>query len=82
MKRHIPITSNITIIPAQYIYWPHAPPQGKDVELFDIWGEKVSNGEIFDAIVGESVGNSLDVYVNGKKMTYAHGCNKNNLNNI
>jgi hypothetical protein len=38
-------------------------------EFLNICGVKLSNSEIFDNIVGESVSNALNVYVNGRKIT-------------
>jgi hypothetical protein len=37
-------------------------------EFFDIWGEKLSNSQIFDNTIGESHNNILNVYVNGKQV--------------
>lgn len=39
-------------------------------QFFHIWGEAFSNNQIFDNIVGnnDNSSNTLNVYVNGKKM--------------
>jgi hypothetical protein len=76
------IPSNIGIIPNQCIYWLHThddtgvihieSPEERIFtlgEFFDIWGEEFSNSGIFDSIVEESIGNSLEVFVNGKQVT-------------
>lgn len=77
-----PIPSNIGIIPNQCIYWLHTHDDTGVIhiespderiftlgEFFDIWGEEFSNNGIFDSIVEESIGNSLEVYVNGRQIT-------------
>ena len=75
------IPSNIGIIPNQCIYWLHThddtgvihieSPEERIFtlgEFFDIWGEELSNSRIFDNTVGESIDNSLDIYVNGQQV--------------
>jgi hypothetical protein len=76
-----PIPSNIGIIPNQCIYWLHThddtgvihieSPENRTFtlgEFFDIWGENLSNSQIFDNTVGEGDNNTLNVYVNGKQV--------------
>jgi hypothetical protein len=76
-----PIPSNIGIIPNQCIYWLHThddtgvihieSPENRTFilgEFFDIWGENLSNSQIFENTVGESNNNTLNVYVNGKQV--------------
>jgi hypothetical protein len=59
-----PVPSNIGIIPNQCIYWLHThddtgvihieSPEDRTFtlgEFFDIWGEKLSNSQIFEKIV-------------------------------
>jgi hypothetical protein len=71
------VPSEIGKIPNQCIYWLHThddtgvihieSPEKRIFtlgEFFDIWGENLSNNQIFDNIVGQ--GNNLTVYVNGK----------------
>jgi hypothetical protein len=76
-----PIPSNIGIIPNQCIYWLHThddtgvihieSPENRTFtlgEFFDIWGENLSNSQIFDNAVGEGNNNIFNVYVNGKQV--------------
>jgi hypothetical protein len=76
-----PIPSNIGIIPNQCIYWLHTHDDSRVIhiespenrtfilgEFFDIWGEKFTNSQIFDNIIGESNNNTLTAYVNGKQV--------------
>jgi hypothetical protein len=75
------IPSDVGIIPGQCIYWLHThddtgvihieSPENRTFtlgEFFDIWGEKLSNSQIFDSAIGESDNNTLNVYVNGKQI--------------
>ena len=76
-----PIPSNIGIVPNQCIYWLHThddtgvihieSPENRTFtlgEFFDIWGENLSNSQIFENTVGEGDNNTLNVYVNGKQV--------------
>ena len=75
------IPSNIGIIPNQCIYWLHThddtgvihieSPKERTFtlgELFDIWGEKLSNSRIFDNTIGEGSNSTLNAYVNGMQV--------------
>jgi hypothetical protein len=75
------IPSNVGIIHGQCIYWLHThddtgvihieSPENRTFtleEFFDIWGQKLSNTQIFDNTIGESDNNTLNVYVNGKQV--------------
>jgi hypothetical protein len=63
------------------IYWLHThddtgvihieSPENRTFILgkfFDIWGENLSNSQIFYNTVGESNNNTLTAYVNGKQV--------------
>ena len=73
------VPSNIGIVPNNCIYWLHThddtgvihieSPEERTFTLtqfFQIWGETLNNNQIFDNIVGDN--NTLNVYVNGKKV--------------
>ena len=73
------VPSNIGIIPDNCIYWLHThdntgvihieSPDDRTFTLgqfFQIWGETFNNNQIFDNIVEDN--NTLNVYVNGKKV--------------
>lgn len=75
------VPSNIGIIPNNCIYWMHThddtgvihveSPDNRIFTLgqfFHIWGEKLSNNQIFDNMIGDKDNNTLNVYVNGKKI--------------
>jgi hypothetical protein len=73
------VPSNIGIVPNNCIYWLHThddtgvihieSPEERTFTLgqfFQIWDETFNNNQIFDNIVGDN--NTLNVYVNGKKV--------------
>jgi hypothetical protein len=75
------VPSNIGIIPANCIYWLHThddtgvihieSPDDRTFTLgqfFQIWGETFNNNQIFDNLVDDNSNNTLNVYVNGKKV--------------
>lgn len=74
------IPSDIGIIPNTCLYWMHThedsgvihieSPENRTFTLgqfFHIWGEKLSNNQIFDNIVEDN--KTLSVYINGKKVS-------------
>ena len=74
------VPSNIGIIPDNCIYWLHThddtgvihieSPDDRTFTLgqfFQIWGETFNNNQIFDKLVDNNT-NTLNVYVNGKKV--------------
>lgn len=74
------VPSNIGIIPNTCLYWMHThedsgvihieSPENRTFTLgqfFHIWGEKLSNNQIFDNIVEDN--KTLSVYINGKKVS-------------
>jgi hypothetical protein len=76
------IPSDVGRIPGQCIYWMHThddtgvihieSPEKRNFtlgEFFDIWGKNFSNSQIFDNIVSEGDNSTLNVYVNGKKVS-------------
>ena len=75
------VPSNIGIIPDNCIYWMHThddtgvihieSPDDRTFTLgqfFQIWGETFNNNQIFDKLVDNNTNNTLNVYVNGKKV--------------
>ena len=77
------VPSDIGFVPNNCLYWMHThddtgvihieSPENRTFTLgqfFHIWGETFSNNQIFDNIVGnnDNSSNTLNVYVNGKKM--------------
>jgi hypothetical protein len=77
------VPSDIGFVPSNCLYWMHThddtgvihieSPENRTFTLgqfFHIWGETFSNNQIFDNIVGnnDNSSNTLNVYVNGKKM--------------
>jgi hypothetical protein len=77
-----PVPSDVGRIPDQCIYWMHThddkgvihieSPEDRNFtlgEFFDIWGQNFSNSQIFDNRVEESDNGTLNVYVNGKKVS-------------
>ncbi|HJY11062.1 MAG TPA: hypothetical protein VJ250_08925 [Nitrososphaeraceae archaeon] len=75
------VPSNIGIIPGNCIYWLHThydtgvihleSPDTRTFTLgqfFHIWGETLSNNQIFNNMIGDKDNNTLNVYVNGKKV--------------
>ena len=74
------VPSDIGIIPDNCIYWLHThddtgvihieSPDDRTFTLgqfFQIWGETFNNNQIFDKLVDNNT-NTLNVYVNGKKV--------------
>ena len=74
--------SDIGIIDNECIYWMHThddtgiihieSPEKRNFtlgEFFDIWNQNFSNSQIFDNTVDGSGNSTLNVYVNGRKMT-------------
>jgi hypothetical protein len=77
-----PIPSDVGRIPGQCIYWAHThddsgiihieSPENRNFtlgEFFDIWGKAFNNSQIFDNIVSEGDNSTLNVFVNGKKVS-------------
>ena len=75
------VPSNIGIIPDNCIYWLHThddtgvihieSPDDRTFTLgqfFQIWGETFNNNQIFDKLVDNNTNNTLNVFVNGKKV--------------
>lgn len=75
------VPSYIGFVPHTCKYWLHThddtgvihieSPENRTFTLgqfFHIWGETFSNNQIFDNIVGDKDNNTLNVYVNGKKV--------------
>jgi hypothetical protein len=75
------VPSNIGIIPDNCIYWMHThddtgvihieSPDDRTFTLgqfFQIWGETFNNNQIFDKLVDNNTNNTLNVFVNGKKV--------------
>jgi hypothetical protein len=75
------VPSNIGIIPDNCIYWLHThddtgvihieSPDDRTFTLgqfFQIWGETLNNSQIFDNLIDDNSNNTLNVYVNGKKV--------------
>ena len=78
------IPSDIGIIPNTCLYWMHThedsgvihieSPENRTFTLgqfFHIWGEKLSNNQIFDNMVEDN--KTLSVYINGKKVSDGTG---------
>ena len=76
------IPSDVGRIPGQCIYWLHThndsgivhieSPEIRNFtlgEFFDILGKTFNNSKIFDNIVSEGDNSTLNVYVNGKKVS-------------
>lgn len=74
------IPSDIGLVPDTCLYWMHThedsgvihieSPENRTFTLgqfFRIWGEKLSNNQIFDNIVEDN--KTLNVYINGKKVS-------------
>jgi hypothetical protein len=74
------IPSDIGIIPNTCLYWLHThedsgvihieSPENRTFTLgqfFHIWGERLSNNQIFDNMVEDN--KTLSVYINGKKVS-------------
>jgi hypothetical protein len=74
------IPSDIGIIPNTCLYWLHThedsgvihieSPVNRTftlVQFFHIWGERLSNNQIFDNMVEDN--KTLSVYINGKKVS-------------
>jgi hypothetical protein len=77
-----PIPSDVGRIPGQCIYWVHThddsgiihieSPENRNFtlgEFFDIWDKTFNNSQIFDNIVSEGDNSTLNVFVNGKKVS-------------
>jgi hypothetical protein len=75
------VPSNFGIIPDNCIYWLHThddtgvihieSPDDRTFTLgqfFQIWGETFNNNQIFDKLVDNNTNNTLNVFVNGKKV--------------
>jgi hypothetical protein len=74
------IPSDIGIIPNTCLYWLHTHEDSGVIHIespvnrtftlgqfFHIWGEKLSNNQIFDNMVEDN--KTLSVYINGKKVS-------------
>lgn len=76
------VHSDIGIVPNNCLYWLHThddkgiihieSPEKRNFTLgdfFDIWDQELSNSQIFDNRIEETDNRTLDVYVNGDKVS-------------
>jgi hypothetical protein len=83
INRHpILVHSDIGIVPDRCLYWLHThddkgiihieSPDKRNFtlgEFFDVWNQEFSNSQIFDNRIEENDNKTLDVYVNGDKVS-------------
>lgn len=81
-RNPILVHSDIGILPDRCIYWIHThddkgiihieSPERRNFtlgEFFDVWGQNFDNNQIFDNIVEPNKNRTIDVYLNGNKVS-------------